>query len=130
MKLTLHRCLPALALAALALAFPSCSTADSKDAKAGGATDFGQVASWVTHLLQEQHYTKHDFDDTMSKKALKNYIEYLDYDRMYFLKSEVDGFNDKYGTKLDDLVFSNDLTPAHEIYAVYSRHLKVRFEKV
>lgn len=96
----------------------------------GKKTDYGQVAAWVTHLLQEQHYSKHDFDDEMSRKALKGYIEFLDYDKMYFLKSEADAFTAKYGDKLDDFVFTNDLTPATEIYGVYEKHVRARFEKI
>ncbi len=93
-------------------------------------TDYGQVAAWVTHLLQEQHYSKHDFDDAMSRKALKGYLEYLDYDKMYFLKGEIDTFTAKYGDKLDDFIFSDDLTPANEIYSLHAKHVKARFEKV
>ena len=93
-------------------------------------TDYGQVAAWVTHLLQEQHYSKHDFDDAMSRKALKGYLEYLDYDKMYFLKGDIDTFTAKYADKLDDFIFSDDLTPANEIYTLHAKHVKARFEKV
>ncbi len=118
-----------LLTSAISLTLAACSLADPATPKRA-ETDYGQVAAWVTHLLQEQHYSKHDFDDDMSRKALKGYLEYLDYDKMYFLKDEVDAFTAKYGTKLDDYVFTNDLTPAHEIYKVYSQHVKARFEKV
>ena len=112
---------------AISLSVAACSLAEPPKQT---ETDYGQVAAWVTHLLQEQHYSKHDFDDEMSRKALKGYLEYLDYDKMYFLKGEVDAFTSKYGDKLDDYVFTNDLTPAHEIYKVYEQHVKARFEKV
>lgn len=107
----------------------ACSSAETAKPAAKG-TDFGQVAAWVTHLLQEQHYSKQDFGDEMSRKALKGYLEYLDYDKMYFLKDEVDTFTSKYADKLDDFVFTMDLTPANEIYATYSKHVQQRYDKI
>ena len=117
----------ALLASVLSFSFAACSIAEPAKQK---DTDYGQVAAWVTNLLQEQHYSRHDFDDAMSRKALKGYLEFLDYDKMYFLQSEVDGFKAKYADKLDDFVFTNDLTPANEIYQVYSKHLRERFDKI
>ena len=118
-----------LLFSALSIMSAGCLNADPVKA-ADKDTDYGQVAAWVTHLLQEQHYSKHDFDDAMSRKALKGYLEYLDYDKMYFLKGEIETFTAKYGDKLDDFIFSDDLTPANEIYALHAKHVKARFEKV
>ncbi len=123
------RPLVALLTAALSFSFAACSSAEPAK-RVAAETDYGQVAAWVTHLLQEQHYSKHDFDDEMSRKALKGYLEYLDYEKLYFLKGEAEAFTAKYGDKLDDFVFVNDLTPAHEIYNLYAKHVMDRFEKI
>ena len=120
---------PALFASVLSSISLGCASAEAPKS-AEKDTDYGQVAAWVTHLLQEQHYSKHDFDNAMSRKALKGYLEFLDYDKMYFLKGEIEDFTAKYGDKLDDYIFNDDLTPANEIYSVYAKHVKERFEKV
>jgi carboxyl-terminal processing protease len=117
----------ALLASVLSFSFVACTMAQRAPSK---ETDYGQVAAWVTHLLQEQHYSKQDFNDDMSRKALKGYMEFLDYDKMYFLKEEVESFTKKYSDKLDDFVFTNDLTPANEIYKTYSKHVQERYEKI
>ncbi len=121
MKVLFRRYLPALILGACSLGTPRTATAD---------TDYGQVASWVTHLLQEHHYSRQDFDDEMSKKALRHYLELLDVEKMYFTKPEIEKFRSQFDTQLDDLVFSNDLTPAHQIYDLFMKKLRERFGKV
>lgn len=119
---------PSLRAFSLALGFSLSSTASSW--AQSEKTDFGAVAGAVANMLMENHYSRRDFDDELSRKALQNYIDYYDYNRLYFLKSEIDAFRAAYDTKLDDYVVLNKIDPAREIFKVYAQHLKDRAVKI
>ncbi len=77
-------------------------------------TDPGQVAVQVARILEQGHYTRQKLNDEMSQKLLEQYLwgpQGLDYFRLYFLQSDIDEFQQKYGTTLDDSILSGDLTP-------------------
>lgn len=118
------RSLPAFVVAFAGLGSPACSTA--QDDK----TNFSVVANQVVNMLMEYHYSMKDFDDELSRKALENYLDFLDYSRLYFTKPEIDVFRAKYATTLDDQVAFYKLDPAREIYNAYAKHVTERFVKV
>lgn len=122
--MNIFRTLPALVLSVASVAFPSCSTAQEE------ATDFGLVGRHVANYLQEKHYNGQDFDDVMGAKTLQNYLDYLDYNRLYFTKGEVEQFKKEYNDQLDVLVLTGDLSAAYKIYGLYETKVKSRFEKV
>src|ERR1041385_8398963 len=82
--------LPALFLVAVA-AQPAFAKSDSE-----------QVGLSVGRLLEEGHYTHHPLNDEISKKLLTGYLEILDFSHLFFTQKDIDGFNAKYGTTLDD----------------------------
>lgn len=106
------------------LSLAACSWAQSEK------TDFGAVAGAVTNMLMENHYSRSDFDDELSRKALRNYLDYYDYSRLYFTKPEIESFKAAYETKLDDYVVLNKIDPAKEIFKVYAQHVKDRAVKI
>ena len=83
----------------------------------------GQVGSIVSKLLEERHYNARRLDDTMSREMLRNYLNALDYNHLFFLQSDVDGFQ-HYATELDDDLVVGDVKPALEIYRVYSNRVE------
>src|SRR5690606_24702447 len=114
----------ALSLASLAVsATPACSQQQGK-------TDFGAVAAAVAHMLSDEHYSREDFDDSISRKSLRNFLDYLDYNRLYFTRAEVDGFREKYETTIDDSVLLRNLDPAMAIYSRFMEKMEARFEKI
>src|SRR5688572_3021051 len=68
--------------------------------------DFQKIAPKVTEnvseLLERAHYSKRKLDDSISKQLLKNFLERLDYNHLFFTQKDVDEFNAKYATTLDD----------------------------
>lgn len=113
----------AVPLAGLVL---SATTACSQQDK----TDFGAVAAAVATMLSDEHYSREDFDDSISRKALRNFLDYLDYNRMYFTRAEVETFREKYETTLDDAVLLRNLSPAMEIYGLFMKKMEARFVKI
>jgi len=111
-------------LQALVVALLVLSAQQPADAKA--SPDPGQVALAVARWLEQAHYTRQKLDDAMSQKLLATYLEMLDYNRLYFLQSDVDEFEKKYGTGLDDAIFRGDLSPAQEIFARFKERVEAR----
>ncbi|MDB6132145.1 MAG: prc [Verrucomicrobiales bacterium] len=115
---------PRLLSFTMGLSLSACSWAQSDK------TDFGAVAGTVVNMLMDNHYSRRDFDNELSKKALQNYIDYYDYNRLYFTKAEIESFHANYETKLDDYVALNKIDPAKEIFKAYAQHLKDRAAKI
>jgi len=94
-------------------------------------TDFGQVAIYVAHMLENTHYSKQEFDNEMSSKLLENYLNFLDPRHNLFTQQDVDAFRAEYKDTLDDLIMLRDITPALKIYDTYKKrvHERVDFAK-
>lgn len=91
-------------------------------------TNFGQVAMHVLYMLQNHHYSRKDFDDSMSEQMLTNFLDMLDFRHVYFTQEDVDGFKAKYATTLDDHILLRNIAPGQEIYDVYLQRVKERVE--
>jgi carboxyl-terminal processing protease len=118
-----YLCLPALTIGSLPL-LPTATHA--QEAK----TSFPIVAHSVVKLLEEAHYSRAEFGDELSRRALLRFIETLDYSKLYFTKPEIDAWNAKYATTLDDAVNLYRLEPAREIHALFKSKVTARFEKI
>ena len=102
--------------------------------RAGSEEDFKKiapkVAQTVGELLEKAHYGRRRLDDTVSKQFLKNYLERLDYNHLFFTQKDVDGFSAKYATTLDDSIMAGDLDPSVKIYDIYRKRVEDRVVKV
>ncbi len=94
--------------------------------KAEAQTDYGEIALRVAELLEDEHYLRQPFDDSMSERLLDIYIEYLDYSRVYFTQEDVDRFYNEYRTTLDDAIRNRDIGAAYDIYGVYKERVRSR----
>ena len=72
------------------------SAGNYTSAPAQDETQYGDLALRVVGMLQEEHFLREPFNDKMSERVLKAYLEVLDYSRIYFTKEDVDGFKAKY----------------------------------
>ena len=113
-----------LSFAFIAAAFVPIRTCAQKQ------TDYGEIALRVSNMLAEEHYLRKAFDDEMSARLLDNYIEYLDYSRVYFTQEDIDRFYTEYRTTLDDAVRHRDINAAYDIYGVYKERVRSRIDLV
>ena len=74
----------------------------------------------------KMHYSYHEFDDELSRRTLDNYVKAWDPGKVYFLKSDVKQFEDKYATKLDDMIMDSDCRAAEDIAKVYGKRFAER----
>ncbi|MGE5401411.1 MAG: carboxy terminal-processing peptidase [Ignavibacteriales bacterium] len=76
-------------------------------------------------LLGRYHYKKTDINDSLSSTILDRYLKTLDYNRSYFLASDIADF-EKYRYELDDDLKIGRLKPAYDIFNLYMERLKER----
>ena len=70
----------------------------------------------VAYMLRNKHYSRSNFNDAMSQRVLDNYLDYLDFNRVYFTEEDINEFQAKYAKTLDDSVFAVSIDPAHEMH--------------
>jgi carboxyl-terminal processing protease len=92
--------------------------------------DPGQICISVGRLLEEGHYSKHKLDDTVSRRFLNNYLDFLDFNHLFFTQKDVDTFTAKYATALGDDVLLGNPDPAFEIYNLYKKRVEDRVAKI
>src|SRR5689334_83338 len=88
--------------------------------------DPGQIQISVGRLLEQGHYSRKKLDDKVSQQLLKNYVDALDYNHLFFTKGDVQSFTSKYGTTLDDDILLGNPDPAFKIYDVYKKRVTER----
>ncbi len=81
----------------------------------------------ITPLLTRHHYTQVKLNDSLSTKIFDNYIESLDNNKLYFLQSDIDSF-EQYRYEIDNYLRTGDLDAAYKIFNVYKQRLTERIE--
>ena len=74
----------------------------------------------ILEKLKDKHYKSLEINDAFSKLYLDSYIESLDPQKSYFLKSDIAEFN-KWNAKLDDLLLDGEISPGYEMYNRFLR---------
>ena len=95
---------------------------------AAGQTKYGDIALRVASILETEHYNRFPFDDKMSSKVLDSYLEMLDYRRVYFTQKDIDEFDRKFRTTIDDEIKNQGIPAANEIYGIYIERVRSRVE--
>ncbi|UII31006.1 carboxy terminal-processing peptidase [Fulvivirga ulvae] len=90
---------------------------------------YGNEAKLITQILDTYHYKKIKLNDSLSSVILTDYIETLDNNKSYFLKSDIDKF-EQYRTKIDDYLENGNVNPAYEIYNVFKERFDNRMAYV
>jgi carboxyl-terminal processing protease len=123
--------LPLLLLAGMAHAEPTPTTTVAKaDVTLTPTEKQAEAAAWVAQLLSNSrfHYKPMPLDDLLSENIFDNYLESLDGDRAFFLKSDVDRFAG-YRKSFDDALRDRRLQPAFDMFNVYVTRVAERTVK-
>jgi carboxyl-terminal processing protease len=118
--LLLSLAMPVLVAPAATPPSPSVATLAPDDSQA-------QAAMWATRFLTRFHYKRVPLDDAMSSEILDRYLEALDGDKLFFLNSDITGF-ERFRHALDDGIYDGveGLTPPFEIFRVYAERVAAR----
>ena len=79
----------------------------------------------IKYVVEKGHYNKIQIDDNLSEKIYLSFIDQLDKQKRFFLKSDLKNF-EKYKYKLDDQIKNYDLTFFNLVYET----LKLRSNEV
>ncbi len=113
-----------LAIAALGITPPPCTPLHPLDYQP-------YIASVVADYLVRYHYLRAPLDDERSERILKGYLDSLDYNRLFFLASDVESFQ-VYRHRFDDELLEDpaDLAGAFAIFNVYRERVEQRMASV
>lgn len=81
----------------------------------------------ISTILSRYHYNKASFNDSLSNVVFERYLKTLDYNRNYFLQSDIKEF-EKYRYAFGDYLIDGDLTAAYNIFNVFYRRFNERAE--
>ncbi len=84
-----------------------------------------KIGMMVTEFVEQSHYLHSAVDDELSSKILDRYIDSMDNNRMYFLASDIEAF-DEYRYQLDDMIRAEPLDPVFNIFEVYRTRVRER----
>ncbi len=120
-------CVTAWSCIAIAVAvLASISVSDCLAELTGPDSKQRNVTYLVSRLMLQEHLSKRPLDDEISRRALKMFLEQLDPMKIYFQQSDVDGFNKKYSTVIDDYVKQGDTSAAYEIFSRFLQRVDER----
>jgi carboxyl-terminal processing protease len=85
-----------------------------------------QSAVIITRVVERYHVRKVALDDKLSKEILKRYLEALDPNRSFFNQQDVNGFEKKYQTRLDNALKTADLDGPFLIFREYRKRVEQR----
>ncbi|MTI32965.1 carboxy terminal-processing peptidase [Xanthovirga aplysinae] len=86
-------------------------------------------AKLIAGILENYHYGKTVMGDSLSSFVLDSYIKSLDSYKVYFLESDIKGF-EKYRNQIVNDIEVGDIIPGYEIYGVFQNRFENRMNKV
>tara|TARA_R110002012_G_scaffold90299_1_gene220872 strand:- start:171 stop:2279 length:2109 start_codon:yes stop_codon:yes gene_type:complete len=88
-----------------------------------------QAAVEIADSLRYGHYADITFDETWSKDTFQRYLDILDNQRAYLLRSDIEPYR-HLETSMADALFNGDLNDAFELYNVFSERQRARLESL
>jgi len=87
---------------------------------------YGDVVRKVTRVLPATHLSQRPLDDAISPIAWTNLLNSLDFDRSYFLQSDVATFTHM-RFQIDDAMKTGDIAFPYEVYRVFRERVGQRY---
>lgn len=86
-----------------------------------------RASQLITHILTTNHYQKKMINDSLSSEIFDRFLQKLDYNRLYFLKSDVESF-EKYRFEFDSYIKYGKIDIPFEIFNIYQQRVAERLE--
>ena len=81
-------------------------------------------------MLSHYHYRQGKVDDALSVAISDAYLEALDFNRSYYLASDIADLSKKHRLSLDDNLLAGNLQPAYEMFNIFQRRLAERTARI
>jgi carboxyl-terminal processing protease len=89
----------------------------------------GEAARLFARQMPREHIMRYEVDDAVAGRAWTNFINALDYEHVYFLRSDIDRLREAAST-LDDRLKEGDIGFAFDAYETYKERVRDRCEFV
>lgn len=86
---------------------------------------FSRIARAVVGEFPRQHLLHREVDNDLSRQMLENYITGFDYERIYFLASDIESFHNRQAS-LSEKLRKGDLDLASEIFETFKARVRDR----
>ncbi len=83
----------------------------------------------VMGLLNRYHYKKTDLNDSLSSVIYDNFVKSLDFNKLYFLQSDIDEF-EMHRDKMDDYLKTGQLKIAYDIFNRFKTRMSDRIKYI
>ncbi len=107
--------IPALILATLAVFFSFKYANDREDVN-GGQNEI--IQNTIMSIMSQGHYAPRELNDDFSRTVFDKMLESFDYDKKFFMQSDMDSLN-AYRDKIDDEIRDNSLDFFNRINALF-----------
>lgn len=91
--------------------------------------DYSEICQLIATQLPKKHLLRMPLDDMISSRAWTNYLSSLDYDRAYFLKSDIQKLRE-YEMKLDDQLKEGNMQFGFVAFELFKQRMSNRVEFV
>ena len=91
--------------------------------------DDSTTARLVCSMISRYHINHSDVDDEVAPRLFKRFVEMLDPQKLYFLKEDIDSFEQS-KLQLDDQVKEGNVNFAYDVFDQYRRRFDQRIEYV
>lgn len=118
---SLSRAKVALAVGLMALV---ATTIFAQQASSPSAAD-QDTAKYVSSMISKFHISQKPLDDRISAMLVQRFVKELDPQKLYFLKTDIDGFA-RYRDHLDDYLKQGKADFGYEVFALYLKRLDER----
>lgn len=89
--------------------------------------DFNEVGKQMAIMLQNNHFASMPYNAELSRRFFEDYLEGLDFQKLYFTQADLDDFQAKYADRLHTLLLQGkSMQPAIEIYNVFRQRVAER----
>ena len=88
-----------------------------------------RVVQKVTQILTRLHYKDVTINDSLSNQIFVNYLDYLDYNKSYFLKSDIEKFED-FRYNFDQYIVTGELAPVFFMFNTFQTRMEHRLDYI
>ncbi|MFO7936935.1 MAG: carboxy terminal-processing peptidase [Kiritimatiellia bacterium] len=116
-----------LAVNSLILFFSVVASAESADNSVPVPQEYyNTIARKFSRALSVGHLSQRSLDDSISCQAWTNLLNSFDFDRSYFLQSDINSFTN-YKFRIDNMVKTGDVSLPYEIYRLFEKRVRERY---
>lgn len=81
------------------------------------------IQKTVIKILESGHYSPADINDEFSEKVFDKMVESMDFEKKFFLQSDIDGLSKKYKSQIDNQILNNDINYFNDISTIFTNRV-------